>query len=201
MQSIESKALSRIYGKKRGWVFTPAHFLDLGNSASINQALKVLCDRGSIRRLARGLYDYPRKHSKLGPLTPSPEAIAEALAGRDQIRIQPSGAYAANLLGLSLQVPAKRIFLTDGSNRTVNVGNQTITLKRTTPRNMATAGRISGLVIQALRHLGQKNVHNEMLSKLAQRLSAEDREVLMRDIKLAPAWITEIFRDLAEKKA
>ena len=201
MKPVEDKVLSRIYGKNRGWAFTPAHFIDLGSADSVKKALQALCGRGLIRRLARGLYDYPRQHPKLGLLTPSPEEIAEALAGRDQIRIQPSGAYAANLLGLSLQVPAKLIFLTDGSNRTVDVGNQTITLKRTTPRNMATAGRISGLVIQALRHLGQKNVNDEVIRKLAQRMSAEDREVLMRDIKLAPGWIAEIFRGLAKKDA
>ncbi len=38
-----------------------------------------------------------------------------ASAGRDRVRLQPSGAYAANLLGLSEQVPAKVVFLTDGS--------------------------------------------------------------------------------------
>jgi hypothetical protein len=200
MQSIENKVLSRIYGNKRGWVFTPAHFLDLGNSYSVRKSLQALCDRGIIRRLARGLYDYPKDHAKLGVLMPSPEEIATALSGRDQTRIQPSGAYAANLLGLSLQVPSRLTFLTEGSSRTVNVGNQMITLKRTTPRNMAVAGRVSGLVIQALKHVGQKNVDDEVISKLAQRFSADDRKVLIRDIRLAPAWIAEIFRRLAAEE-
>ena len=200
MKSAENKVISRIYGNGRGWVFTPVHFLDLCEQTSVNKALQILSDRGTIRRLSRGLYDYPKEHPVLGLLTPTPEQIAKALAGKDKIRIQPSGAYAANQLGLSLQVPAKLIFLTDGLNRTVSVGNQTITLKRTTPKNMATAGRISGLVIQALRHIGQKSVDDEMIAKLDQRLTCKDREMLMRDIKLSPAWIGEIFRQLATKE-
>ncbi len=198
MQSIEDKLLSRIYGKGRGWTFTPGHFLDLGSTASVNKALQSIHRRGVIRRLARGLYDYPKTHPKLGPLAPTPDQIARALAGRDKLRIQPSGAYAANLLGLSLQVPAKVIFLTDGVNRTVRVGNQIITLKQTTPKNMATAGRVSGLVIQALRHIGKENVDATVIERLDKQLTQQDRETLMKDIRLAPAWIGDIFRRLAQ---
>jgi hypothetical protein len=139
-------------------VFTPGYLLDLGSRATVGMALKSTCDRGLIRRLARGLYDYPQQHPKLGLLTPTPEQIALALAGKDNLRIQPSGAYAANLLGLSEQVPAKVVFLTNGPERRRKVGNQEIVLKRTTPKNMPTAGRASGLVIQALRYLGQNHI-------------------------------------------
>jgi hypothetical protein len=196
-QTVESKLLSRVYGHKRGWVFTPASFLDLGSRATVGMALKSLCDRRLIRRLARGLYDYPKQHPKLGELAPTPERIALALAGKDGLRIQPSGAYAANLLGLSEQVPAKVVFLTDGANRNVRVGNQEIILNQTTPRNMATAGRVSGLVIQALRYLGKEHVDSRMIDTLARRLSPNDRAQLMKDIRYAPAWIGDIFRHLA----
>lgn len=178
-------------------VFTPPRFFDLGSENSVRKALQTLSEKGVIRRLGRGLYDYPASHPKLGVLTPTPEQIAMALAGKDKTRIQPSGAYAANLLGLTLQVPAQVTFLTDGATRTVTVGNQTITLKRTTPKNMAAAGRISGLVIQALRYLGQKHVNQKVIDTLDRRLSPEDRKTLFRDIKLAPAWIGDIIRQLA----
>lgn len=201
MQAIEKKVVSRVFGKKRGWVFTPSAFGDLGSDMSVRQALKSLSDRQLIRRLARGLYDYPKQHPKLGQLTPTPEDIAQALAGKDRLRILASGAYAANLLGLSLQVPARVIFLTDGNARNIKVGNQEIVLKRTTPRNMAATGRVSGLVIQALRHLGRKHVDDEVVRKLNARLSDDDRRTLMKDIRLAPAWIGNIFRQLAKENA
>lgn len=133
-------------------------------------------------------------------LTPSPDAVARALAGRDAFRLQPSGAYAANLLGLSTQIPMKIVYLTDGRSRTVQIGKKQIILKRTTPRNMATAGRISGLVIQALRHLGRQHVDDDVIAQLDRRLDADARKQLLKDIRYAPIWIADIMRRLAKKK-
>jgi len=195
-QSTDLKVINRIYGHGRGWVFTPMHFLDLGSRDAVAAALKRHRQAGTIRQLARGLYDYPRIDPELGLLTPSPDAVAKALAGRDAVRLQPSGAYAANLLGLSSQIPMKIVYLTDGRSRTVQLGKKQIVLKQTTPRNMATAGRVSGLVIQALRHLGRDHVDETVMSQLARRLDSADRKQLARDIRYAPAWIAQIIRKL-----
>jgi hypothetical protein len=197
-QSIENKIVSRIYGNKRGWVFTPNHFLDIGSRTAVAQSLVRLSKSGTIRRLTRGLYDYPVKHPDFGVLPPNYNRVAQALMGRDNVKIQPSGAYAANLLGLTEQVPAKIVFFTDGPNRKVQIGKQKIILKRTTPKNMATAGRISGLVIQALRYLKQKNVDSAIIAKLNRRLSDKDKSTLMSDIRYAPVWIGNIFREIQE---
>ncbi|MDO8747798.1 MAG: DUF6088 family protein [Candidatus Omnitrophota bacterium] len=195
-QSIYNKVVSMIYGMKRGWVFTTTNFLDLGSRTAVAKTLERLADSGTIRRLARGLYDYPEKHPVLGELPANYERIAQALAGRDSLKIQPSGAYAANLLGLTEQVPARIVFLTDGSNRKVQVKNQQIILKRTTPKNMATAGNVSGLVIQALRYLGKDHVDAKTVGILNKRLTGDDKRQLMRDLRYAPAWIGSIFRQL-----
>ena len=120
-----------------------------------------------------------------------------ALKGRDNILLQPSGGYAANLLGLSDQVPMKIVFLTDGPGRRVQLGKQAIMLKHTTPRAMASAGRLSGLVIQALRHIGQRHVDNAIVTRLQKRLSDDDRTQLLQDIRYAPAWIAAILRRVA----
>ncbi len=199
-QSIDNKIISRIYGHGRGWVFTPAYFSDLGSRDAIASALKRHRQSGCIRQLARGLYDYPRTDSLLGMLTPSPDDVARALAGRDAVRLQPSGAYAANLLGLSNQVPMKIVYLTDGRSRTVQIGKKQILLKQTTPRNMATAGRISGLVVQALRHLGRRYVDDEVMARLDRRLNVDDRKQLLKDVRYAPAWIADIMRRLGNNK-
>ncbi|MDP2923956.1 MAG: DUF6088 family protein [Candidatus Omnitrophota bacterium] len=196
MQSIVTKIKERIYSKSRSFVFTKSHFLDLGSRMAVAKALERLADSGTIRRLARGLYDYPEKHPVLGELPANYEHIAQALAGRDSLKIQPSGAYAANLLGLTEQVPARIIFLTDGANRTVQVKNQQIVLKRTTPKNMATAGNVSGLVIQALRYLGKDHVNDKTIGILKKRLTGDDKRQLMRDLRYAPAWIGLILRQL-----
>jgi hypothetical protein len=166
----------------------------------VASTLKRCRESGLIRQLARGLYDYPDKDPELGTLSPTPDAVAKALAGRDAVRLQPSGAYAANLLGLSTQIPMKIVYLTDGLSRTVAIGKKQIILKRTTPRNMATAGRISGLVIQALRHLGKQYVDEDILASLDRRLDDNDRKQLLKDVRFAPAWIADIMRRLGEKK-
>jgi hypothetical protein len=132
---------------------------------------------------------------------PSSDALAKAIADKASLRLQPSGAYAANLLGLTEQVPMKLAFLTDGASRSVQVGKQIILLRHTTPRNMATAGRISGLVIQALRHFKQTNVDDSVIEKLTVRLTAEDKKVLLQDAPLAPVWIGNIMRRIAQESA
>ena len=191
--------ISRVYGHGNGWVFTPDHFKDLGSRNAIASALKKYKSAGTIRQLARGLYDYPKIDPQLGPLQPSIDNIAKALKGRDASRLQPTGAYAANLLGLSSQVPVKVVFLTDGLSRAVQIGSRQITLKRTTPRNMATAGKISGLVIQALKHLGQKNIDYQVIDRIDRLLDHNAKLKLMKDIRYAPAWIADVFRKLARR--
>jgi hypothetical protein len=201
MQSIDSNILSRIYGAGRGPVFTPGRFLDLGSRDAVDKVLSRLAQKGTIRRLARGLYDYPEYHPIMGILAPSPDAIAQALAGKQGIRLQPSGAYAANRLGLSTQVPARIVYLTDGPTRTVRVGNQEIRLQRTTPRIMGPANRISGLVIQALRHLGQSHVDDAVIQTLQRKLSNQDKKRLIKDIAYAPAWVGKHLREIARGEA
>jgi hypothetical protein len=199
-QSIDAKILYRIRGSGRGSVVVPADFLDLGSRQAVGLTLHRLAKKGVIRRLARGVYDFPKEHPVLGQLQPSAETVARALAGRDRTRLQPAGAYAANALGLSEQVPAKAVFLTDGPSRTVKIGPTTIQLRRTTAKNMAAAGRLSGLLIQALRELGKEHVTPERRAYLKRTLPAEKRAELIKDIKLAPAWMHPIFRELAEEK-
>jgi hypothetical protein len=196
-QSTDKKIVGRIYGLGRGAVFTPATFQDLGSSDAIHHALSRHTKSGTIRQLARGLYDYPRQDPQLGLLSPSIDAIAAAVKGRDAVRIQPSGGYAANLLGLSDQVPMRVVFKTDGPKRMVKVGKLQILLKPTTPRNMAMAGKISGLITQALQHLGQRHVTDDMLPALRRRLTDQDKQQLLKDITYPPAWIADIFRRLA----
>jgi len=196
--TIDSQVRTAIRSRGPGCVFVPADFLEIGSREAVDITLHRLAKKGTIRRLARGVYDFPKDHPVLGLLAPSADAVAEALAGRDRTRIQPAGAYAANALGLSEQVPAKAVFLTDGPTRTVKVGPTTIQLRRTTPRNMAAAGRLSGLLIQALRELGEEHVTPERREHLKRTIPARERRELLKDLPLAPAWMHPIFRELAE---
>ena len=194
---IESSISERIKARGDGWVFSPVDFVDLGNRNAVDKALSRMAADGSVRRVARGLYDVPKRHPLVGLTTPSIDQVAKAVAGKSGTRLQPTGAYAANLLGLSDQVPAKVVFLTDGRSKRIQLGTLTIALKQSSPRIMATAGTISGAIIQALRYLGKDHVTEETVKRLDRRLSPDDRKQLLKDLAYAPAWIALIMRKLA----
>ncbi len=197
MQSVEKSVTSRIYGRGRGSVFSPNEFLDLGSRRAVDLALHRLTGVGTIKRLARGLYYFPKTHPVLGELHPTVEAVTKAIMARDHVKLQPFGAYAANLLGLSEQVPAKVVFLTDGAARKIKLGKMVVELRPSTSRQMATAGRTSGLVISALRYLGKDHLTPERIKQLRQVLSTEDRKRLLRDLAYAPAWMHGTLRAVA----
>jgi len=198
-QSIDKKVISRIQGRGMGSVWTPADFTDLGERTAVAKALSRHAMAGRIKRIARGLYCYPEKHPVLGDIAPSIDTITKSLKGRDQIRLLPSGAYAANLLHLSEQVPARIVFLSDGPNRKVKVGNLVIELKHVAPKRVAGAGRMSGLIIEALRYQGEDNVSPKSIDTIAKSLGEKERKQLIEDLRLAPAWMRPHLRSIAEK--
>jgi hypothetical protein len=191
--SIEDQVFKKIKDNKRGKIHFPASFSKLGSEDAIHQALKRLTGKGILLRIAHGIYLYPKTDPELGILYPPIDEIAKAIAKRDKARIIPTGAQALNLLGLSTQVPMKVVYLTDGAQRNISIGNQSIKFKKTSPRNLATKGEISGLVIQALREIGKGNASTDQLRKINELLQKEDPAMLKNDAGLAPAWISRIM--------
>jgi len=145
----------------------------------------------------RGLYYFPKSSALLGELYPTVEAVTKTIMVRDHVKLQPFGAYAANLLGLSEQVPAQVVFLTEGSARKVKLGKLAIELRPSTSRQMATAGRTSGLVISALRYLGKQHITADRIAHLRKTLSPKDRKRLISDLHYAPEWMHDALRQIA----
>lgn len=179
-------------------MFTAASFGTLGSRDAIDKSLQRLVSRGGLRRLSRGLYDKPRQDAILGTLWPSVDAVVKAVAGKHRLRVQPGGAYAANLLGLSEQVPARVVLLTDGVSRTIRAGPMRIEFKRTSPRNMAAANRLAGLVIQAFKSLRSEHITAARLEHLRKTLPAAERAKLVRDLGLAPGWMRPLIGQLVD---
>ncbi len=197
-QSIDSQIVQRVKTRGRGWVFTASNFVGLGSRDAVDKTLSRQSQAGIIRKLARGIYDYPGKDPQLGLLSPSIDAIAKALRGRDAIRLQPAGGLCRQSSRSFRSSAAKIVFLTDGTPRWIQIGKLQIILKRTTPRNMMTAGKVSGLVIQALRHLGQRHVDDSVLTTLRRRLSTADKRQLLKNFRYAPTWIARFMRLVAD---
>jgi hypothetical protein len=150
--------------------------------------------RKAIRRLARGLYDLPIIHPMLGEIIPTTEQVIEAIKISEAISVQPTGAYAANLLGLSTQIPMKIELLTNGPKKVIKFSKQVILLKPTTPKNMVGAGTKSGLILHALKYIGEKNITDEMIHKIKVQLNEKDMKLIKKNMQFAPVWIAKIMR-------
>lgn len=195
---LAKRVQRRIRAKGEGAVFGARDFLDLGSRAAVDQALSRLERGGLIRRISRGVYDYPRRSERLGiTLSPEPEEVVRAVARRDASRVQVSGTAAANALGLSTQVPARIVYLTDGESRRLQIGEQVVELRHASPRNLATAGKVSGTVIQALRHLGRQHVDESTVRHLQRVLSEGDKDRLRKDRVHAPGWMQPVLLEIA----
>jgi len=196
MKTISNKIINRIYRKGRGWCFTSRNFYDLGSPEAIRINLYRLEKNGIIRRLRHGLYEYPKKHPSIGMLSPSPQKIAEAIKFRDAVNIQPSGAFAANMLGLSEQVPAKIVFLTNGPSRRLKIGNQEIVFKKTSNHNFAMKNKFSGLLIQALRFIGKERINKQDIEHLKHTIDDRKKKALDKDKIYAPGWMYPILNSI-----
>ncbi len=191
-----NKILMRIDSYGPSAVFTSKDFLDLGSRDAVDQALSRLCTKGKIRRLARGVYDYPKKHAKLGILSPDPLTVVQAITKNKNAKLQTSGAYSANLLGLSDQVPAKIVFLTDSDSQKVKIVNFTIFLKHVAPSALIGVGTLSGTIIQAIKYLGKTNINPYMIQKIRNQISAQDKTDLKKYKFKTPEWMHSIIEEI-----
>lgn len=199
-QSTDAMIKNRIFDHGRGWCFTPIHFRDLGSDTAIRKTLSRLQTQKIIRRLAKGVYEYPIIHDSLGIVPPDLIEVAKAVAEKNGVQIQPSGAHAANLVGLSTQVPGRVIFLTEGPSKKVKIGNQEIIFKKTTKKIMAAAGTREGIVIQAMKNLGKDHIDQIARAKIKKFLQKSTEAEIRENMKFAPAWIRTLVFEIMELK-
>lgn len=198
--NTEIQILTKIKKAKRGSLFFGDNFISIGNSDAVRKALERLVKAGELVRVASGIYVRPEIDPVIGSVTPGIDAIAKAIAKRDKARIVPTGVYALNRLGLSTQVPLNIVYLTDGVARKIKIDKQTITFKKTSPKNVAAIGEISRLAIQALRTIGKNKVTPEEIDKIRLVLKNEKTIHLQHDIRLAPEWIRIIIQPVLKEK-
>jgi hypothetical protein len=197
MTDVQDAILDHLRRGCRGKVYTSKDLVHLGNRAAVDQTLSRLARDGTLQRLARGLYYYPRTNPRLGiVVSPNADEIAAALARQTGSRIAPSGALAANRLGLSTQVPAKHVYLTDGRSREVRVGSQVFAMKHVAPKELPSGNPVSAAVIQAFRYLGANAIDDAVISRLRRRLSPKQRRQLLRDARYTTGWIADVVRKI-----
>ena len=195
--SVPDRVMKRVRASGRGSVFTPRDFLDLAARTAVDQALSRLVKAGQLRRLARGLYDFPKLHPKLGALTPASDDVAQALARETGSHLQIDGARAANALGLSTQVAAQSSWLTDGPSRRVVLGKRVVDLRHASRKHLIAPGSPAGTVVQALRHVGVSRAA-DVLRVAVQSLTESDKRTLAKSASQAPAWMRATLLSIAD---
>jgi Family of unknown function (DUF6088) len=199
MQTMQTKILRRIERLAPGKAFSAKDFLDIASRTTIDVALAKLATEGKIRRIRRGLYDTPKFNSALGgKLSPDIDEAARAIARRQHWTIVPEGAWAANLLGLSTQVPSKISYLTDGPTKEIQIGRRSIYFRHAGPKVMAGLEGKQALVIQALRHLGEDNVGTQEIETLRSTLSPKERRHFLKNTRFTLDWVHDLAKRIAE---
>src|SRR5258708_5524271 len=199
-KTIEDKLLSRIYGNGRGWAFSQADFADLGPRSAVDSALYRREKEGLIRRVIRGVYDYPR-YSDLLQKTVGPDAdqVAHALARKFAWRIQPDGATAQNLLGLSTQVPARVVYLSDGPDRSYTVGKTSLAFEHTALKEAGFKPPESRLIVQALKAYVENRITPKIIAQVRRKFARALRQRILLDTKTSTGWVYAAIQEIAKE--
>ena len=185
----------RINKSEIGTVFVATDFVDVSDKTSINTYLTRLDEEKSLRRIMRGVYYKPEYNDFLGEfVAPEPDAVAHALARNFGWTIVPCGDTALNLLGLSTQIPAAWVYVSDGNYKEYTYEQTTIKFKRTTNKEISKLSYKTALVVQALKALGKDNVDDAILTKLKNNLTDSEKQALLTEAKAVTSWIYEYIK-------
>ena len=191
-----------ISGHGRGWAFSSNDLIHKFSRQEIDNTLSDLVAQGKIRRVARGIYDYPRYSELLEQeLSPDIEQVAHAYARKFNWLIEASGDTALNILGLSTQVVANYIYLSNGSSKKYEIlGNIVIQFKKSALKNIGFKYKESSLLVQALKTLGKENITEELIAKIKKQIDAKMYEKILKDTTTATDWIYEIIKKICTKE-
>lgn len=187
----------RINRSDFGTVYVAVDFVDISDKTSVNAYLARLADEGLIRRILRGVYDKPEYNDFLEEyVAPSPDKVANAIARNFGWTIVPCGDTALNLLGLSTQVPAAWVYVSDGTYKEYTYDNTTIQFKRTTNKEVSKLSYKTALTVQALKALGKDKIDDMVISRLGKLLTAEEKQTMLEEAKAATSWIYEYIKQI-----
>ena len=187
----------RIIQSEIGTVYVAIDFVDISDKTNVNAYLARLVDEGLIRRVLRGVYDKPEYNDFLEEyVAPSPDKVANALARNFGWSIVPCGDTALNLLGLSTQVPAAWVYVSDGTYKEYTYDNTTIQFKKTTNKEVSKLSYKTALTVQALKALGKDKIDDTVISRLSKLLTAEEKKTMLEEAKAATSWIYEYIKQI-----
>lgn len=193
MSITDNVVRERILSLERGSIFFPSDFEDIATDTAARQTLSRMVKRGEIIRVSRGIYCYPRSNPALGldVIPPSAEDIAQRLAKRDRVKIIPTGDQALNQLGLSTQVPANTVYITNGARKKISLGKgRSIVFRESNEFRMFNfKSKVMMLAVSAMRSIGEDKIVDSILNLLRKIVREVSPEIYKHDILLAPVWV------------
>ena len=189
-----------ISGHGRGWAFSSNDLIKKFERQQIDNVLSDLVKAKKIRRVSRGIYDYP-KYSELlqKELSPDIEQIARAIGRKFNWRIEVSGESALNILNLSTQIQAKYIYLSDGPNKSYKLFNDVeIEFKKSVLKDIGFKYKESSLIVQALKSLGKEHISDEIIEKIKEQIEPKMYEKILKDTQSTTVWVYEIIKQVCK---
>jgi hypothetical protein len=178
-----------------GVAFTLSDFVGDFERKHVDNVLSDLVKEGKIRRVCRGMYDYPKYSELLGQqLSPDYEQVANAFARKFNWRILPSGDAALNLLGLSTQVPGKFVYLSDGPSRKYTILTYALEFKKTALKEIGFKYRESGLIVQALKALGKEHISESVIEKIRKQVASDMYGKIRKETTTVTGWVYDAIK-------
>lgn len=182
----------RALASPEGVLISANELLAFGSRDAVDAALSRLARRGELLRVEQGRYVSPVR-TRYGVRAPEVEAVVRAWGRSHFVPVEPSGAAAANGLGMTTQVPVESVWLTTGSSSVLTVGHTRVEL-RNAPTWKVLPGH-AGAVIRALDWLGPESARS-VWPQVRQGLSAEVAAELLASRSVVPTWLAELFTAL-----
>lgn len=198
-ENTKTIILSKIKKQDTGWVFSSRDFCDDLSRTDIDVTLHRLEKEGKIRRIIRGLYDFPAYSNILQQYAAADiQKSAEAIARKFSWKIQPIGDTALNYLGLSNQVVSKNIYLSDGPSRKYLIDNRTLEFKHSALKDVVLKNMKSSLVVQSFKAMGENNITTEFIKNISSKFTAKEWSKIKDDSKNITGWIYKYIAQIVD---
>ena len=201
MNSYLDQIKNRINDFDNRKVFINNDFLDIAGNETVRRTLNQLVSENKIKRVINGFYYNPSYSELIGEFeVVSIHELALAIARKYNWNIAPYNSTALNLLGLSTQVPTHYKYISSGRYKEYKIGDTVLEFKKVNPGEIANMSLKTATVIQAIKSLGKENINAQVMQKIRENLTQEERTDLMNESKSVPSWIYEVIREISEGK-
>jgi hypothetical protein len=201
MKNIVDIGFFFIAGHGRGWSFSSRDLMQKFSRQQADNLLSDLSAQGKIRRIAHGMYDYPKYSDFLSKeLSPDIDQVARAYARKFNWRIEISGDSALNYFGLSTQVPGSYIYLSDGASKSYDIMGTTLKFKKSQLKNIGFKYSESSLIVQALNALGKEHITDNVIKKIREQIDPKKYEKILKDTQSSTVWIYESIKVICQKE-